>query len=485
MIVNEALCSVGSHIHVFMDGAGDYHFRPMCMQHASVEPMHSDSLTAIHAIADFMDRVAGGTDVTEEFILSQSLFLEALLWGRMSFAAAMRVSYGDQYASLKRPPLRDVLRVFHELLSDLQCVLILTEEDIEECERSPAFACIAGDGWPHDEQGASTWEKIRRAATSAPRCVQLPLRECYSVCEAILDKRVAAFEEALSSVNDPYGPDHTGMLALLQHVPIKLDYEVSGVERVRDALLAAEREYLEAFMGDRVRWTRNTPKWAWQKGKVLPVLEERSRTFAQCWIDVTDPAFHEKPTPDHDPYELSCDCKLAETLLALSLQHTIDILEVAPVSYRRPVDDFAKTGLRFRVAFHEESADKEPLVCASQPVLTLARNERTGELSVNGQHLVSPHSGGTGDRLMEELLRRNKAERIVKLGEKEVRAIKGNLKYPLPNLLTDLGFQGDLRKAFFPSSSKSGVIFVNPIFAADLKEQGVAEVPEVGTNGHE
>lgn len=59
-----------------------------------------------------------------------------------------------------------------------------------------------------------------------------------------------------------------------------------------------------------------------------------------------------------------------------------------------------------------------------------------------------------------------------KISQEEIQnSLKKNITRRLPNIITDLGFTGNLRKIFFPNLSKSGGIFVNPITYQDLTER--------------
>jgi hypothetical protein len=453
----------------------------MRIQHANISPLNPDTLIAIHMLADFMDHLKDGpSERTDQKMTKEDrerLLIENILWGRISFGNPIRETYQDQYASLWTPPIREVLQVFHErVLDDLICALVVPPETIERYKKSPAFEYITTDaGWLSDEQAVEAWRKVKEQANQSLRLLHLPLRECYSLCCAILDARNDEFHDALRYVHDPRGADHTHMLRLRESEPIHFDFQDVACGHIRDTLRAFEQEYLDAFMADRIRWLNDTPKWRWQLEKVLPALQERARHFAHFWISVADPEFRDARFPGHSDYYLTCSCKLVETVLVLSRQQTIDILEIAPITCSLP-DAIPKTvGLRFRVALHEESTEQAST--AFKPVLLLTRNELTGELSINDEVFVAPHSGGTGDRIMTALMERNKKGQIVRLADEELRAAKGSKKYTVPNVLTDLGFTGDLRKAFFPTSSNNAVVLVNPVYEKDLKKQNIKKVP--------
>lgn len=457
----------------------------MRIQHAIVAPLNPDTLIAIHMIADLVDRwEERGSERIDRKMTKEDLEylrIEALLWGCISFGNPIRESFSDQYASLWTPTIGEVLQIFHERgLDDLKCMLDVTPETIKRYEQSPAFEYITTDvGWLSDEQAVEAWRKVKEQSKQPLRLLLLPLRECYSLCSAILDARNAEFHEALRSVNGLH--DHTHMLRLRESKPIRFDFPSVAGERIRDTLRAAEQEYLDAFMADRIRWLNDTPKWQWQLEKVLSAIQARARHFAQFWISIADADFRDERFPGNNDYYLTCSCRLVETLLALSFQKTIDILEIAPITCSLPDAIPKKVGLRFRIVLHEVPTGQTATAphVVPQPVLTLARNERTGELLMNGKHLITPHSGWSGDRLMEELFKRNKNSRIVKLTEADILIIKDGKKYPISNILTNLGFTGDLREAFFPTSSNNAVIFVNPVFESDLKQHGITCVPEL------
>ncbi len=131
----------------------------------------------------------------------------------------------------------------------------------------------------------------------------------------------------------------------------------------------------------------------------------------------------------------------------------------------------------------EASLQKEAVPIATEQenirsiAYLLSRDELSGELFINGIAFGKPQSGSIGDRLCEILLKKVDTNPII-LETSQLRQIQNNEKRKIPDVITSLGFQGDLRKMFFPATSNYRVVFANPIYEDDLSKRNLPRLPQ-------
>ncbi len=111
------------------------------------------------------------------------------------------------------------------------------------------------------------------------------------------------------------------------------------------------------------------------------------------------------------------------------------------------------------------------------PLAYVLTRNISGHLHINDHILIKPTSGSVGDRFIEYILKSEHPRPLI-ISEVELTKIRRSDKKSAPKIITDLGFIGDIRDAFFPATSKSQVTFVNPIYESDLIERGLKRLKD-------
>lgn len=131
--------------------------------------------------------------------------------------------------------------------------------------------------------------------------------------------------------------------------------------------------------------------------------------------------------------------------------------------YEKVVEDYQKSK-------QTEEAKTE------NPVYEIKYSEKTREILVNGFFLAKPDFNRENEIVFTYIYshpnERISRERIEKTGkENDV-----EIKKPLSKIIENLGFAGNLQKAFFSVSNK-GILFRNPVTRKDLDELGIKYLP--------
>ncbi len=108
---------------------------------------------------------------------------------------------------------------------------------------------------------------------------------------------------------------------------------------------------------------------------------------------------------------------------------------------------------------------------AAETAYFLDFDPKTRELVLNKEYILStPNFSSENHNFIEYVFARPN-EKITK--EEIETAIKKSLGKSFHQILNDLGFKGELRKMFFPSVSKDGIIFENSISYKDFEDRKI------------
>ena len=97
------------------------------------------------------------------------------------------------------------------------------------------------------------------------------------------------------------------------------------------------------------------------------------------------------------------------------------------------------------------------------------------EIMVNGFRLSKPHFDSENDVVFDYIFRN--PGRKIEIAEIEA-AVKRTVNKKLYDIIRTLGFKNELKDIFFPYISKTAVLFVNPVTAADFENRKLRE-PQV------
>lgn len=114
---------------------------------------------------------------------------------------------------------------------------------------------------------------------------------------------------------------------------------------------------------------------------------------------------------------------------------------------------------------YKENKRKE----ADETVVYEISYRKNREIVLNGKKVIAkPDFDSENDNFFNYVFERPN----IKIDTKELSKIL-TLKKRIPSILADLGFAGDLKKMFFPASSKNAILFINPITKKYLKDNGL------------
>lgn len=149
--------------------------------------------------------------------------------------------------------------------------------------------------------------------------------------------------------------------------------------------------------------------------------------------------------------------------------YCVKLLPGYPEFFRNAVAEHDRRNAAVKSA---EKSETKPTV--QRRGLWISFSENTREIVLNDYFLLSrPHFGGENEMVFSYLFK-NQGKRI-SLKELEREATKMPLKKRIHEILKDLGFKGELAKAFF-SISKTGVIFQNPVTPEQMKDLEITKL---------
>lgn len=105
---------------------------------------------------------------------------------------------------------------------------------------------------------------------------------------------------------------------------------------------------------------------------------------------------------------------------------------------------------------------------AKNPIYKVSYSEKTREITINNFLLANPDFDSENERVFTYIYKNQNK----KIDLKELQQNTGKLTKNLHKIVENLGFVGNLRKAFF-DVSKTGIRFRNPITNKDLEELGI------------